>query len=181
MNMQLFTFDVKPNVGTVDRYLRLLLATSLIATPMVYEGAHPELVALLALAAIPVMFTVISQWCPVYGYFHTHSIATQNRSRKFHSSNVGPMDAMVRYLLGAVLIASTMLFAGIHTPWMVLPALVAIPLINSAILRWDPLYALFQLMADDEVAGLRSSTGPVIISLTPRRPTTTGGSLGKAA
>ena len=58
--------------------------------------------------------------------------------------NIGNIDKSIRYAVGVLLLAVILL---INTPtlgWYVLFPLIAIPVIVSAYVGWDPLYALFQ-------------------------------------
>lgn len=58
--------------------------------------------------------------------------------------NIGNIDKSIRYAVGVLLLAVTLL---INTPtlgWYVLFPLISIPVIVSAYVGWDPLYALFQ-------------------------------------
>lgn len=60
--------------------------------------------------------------------------------------NMGKLDKYVRYGIGALLIGSVLFLAPSTMGWDVLIPLLAIPIVASAILGWDPLYALFQKM-----------------------------------
>jgi len=61
-----------------------------------------------------------------------------------HHPNVGKVDKLVRYVIGATLIAITLAITPVNMGWTVLLALISIPIFISAIISWDPLYALFQ-------------------------------------
>lgn len=65
-------------------------------------------------------------------------------------TNLGKSDRLLRYLVGAVLIglllfmsatASTVWSVG----WLVLLPLLSIPIVISAIMRWDPVYAMLRI------------------------------------
>ena len=64
--------------------------------------------------------------------------------RNYSRSNVGGFDRVIRVVLGALLLAD-----GLHGTGPLgidgILMLVAIPLIISAIIAWDPVYALFQV------------------------------------
>ena len=145
MNTHTLTFDTKTNVGTADRYVRFAIGSGLIAVPLLFSGVDAEFAALTSLVAIPIIFTAIARWCPVYALFHVHSIIRQQSDTEFYDRNVSVADAIARYVLGAVLIMSTMLFTNIADPWLVALALIAIPVIHSAIMMWDPIYAVFDI------------------------------------
>ena len=145
MNTHTLTFDTKTNVGTADRYVRFAIGSGLIAVPLLYSGVDAEYAAITSLVAIPIIFTAIARWCPVYALLHVHSIRRKLSTAEFYDQNVSMGDAIARYLLGTVLIISTMLFTNIADPWLVALALIAIPIIHSAIMLWDPVYAVFDI------------------------------------
>ncbi|ALP53566.1 hypothetical protein Tel_10710 [Candidatus Tenderia electrophaga] len=60
------------------------------------------------------------------------------------NQNMANSDKVARYALGAVLIASIFVVAPAYTSSVVLLPLIAIPIVISAIIGWDPVYALFQ-------------------------------------
>ncbi|WP_455376063.1 YgaP family membrane protein [Kaarinaea lacus] len=145
MNTQTLIFDTKTNVGTVDRYVRFTTGAGLIAIPLFYSGVDAEYAALTSLVAIPIIFTAIARWCPVYALLHVHSIRRKLSNAEFYDQNVSVSDAVTRYLLGTVLIMATMMFTNVADPWLVVLALIAVPIIQSAIMLWDPMYALFDI------------------------------------
>lgn len=145
MNTQTLIFDTKTNVGTADRYVRFAIGSGLIAVPLLYSGVDAEYAAITSLVAIPIIFTAIARWCPIYALLHVHSIRQKLSNAEFYDQNVSVSDAFARYLLGTVLIMSTMLFTNIADPWLVILALIAVPIIHSAIMLWDPIYAVFDI------------------------------------
>ena len=64
----------------------------------------------------------------------------------YHHPNVGNVDKLVRYGVGAALIGSILVVAPILIGWIALFPLIAIPIVISAIIGWDPIYALFHKM-----------------------------------
>jgi hypothetical protein len=60
------------------------------------------------------------------------------------SPNIGNIDTIARYTAGATLIGVLLVAAPTPVGWISLLPLIAIPLVVSAIIGWDPLYALFQ-------------------------------------
>lgn len=145
MNTIRLWMDPKTNVGTIDRAIRFAVASALIAVPLLYDGVDAEYAALTSLFAIPLMFSAISRWCPVYAFLHVQSIRHKYENRRFYSRNISKTDAVFRYLLGSVLILATMAYTSIADPWLVILALLAIPVIHTAILLWDPVYAAFEI------------------------------------
>lgn len=64
------------------------------------------------------------------------------------ASNLGVTDRLIRYLVGAILIGTLLLVSGVasagwHIGWLVFLPLISIPIVMSAIMRWDPVYAIF--------------------------------------
>ncbi len=58
--------------------------------------------------------------------------------------NVTNTDKIVRYVAGALLIGAILVVAPAPVGWVALLPLIAIPVVISAIIGWDPIYALFQ-------------------------------------
>ena len=52
-------------------------------------------------------------------------------------------DRIIRFILGATLIGFTL--SGIFPGWETLVSLAAVPLIVTAIIAWDPFYALTEI------------------------------------
>ena len=62
--------------------------------------------------------------------------------------NMGDGDRVIRVLAGALLIGFTMGVAVETLGWLAILPLIAIPLIMTAILNWDPLYGLFNISTE---------------------------------
>jgi hypothetical protein len=58
--------------------------------------------------------------------------------------NVGAFDKICRYAVGVGLLGVTLAVAPTPIGWVVVLPLVAIPILISAIIGWDPMYAMFQ-------------------------------------
>ena len=157
MSANIAVFDTKTNVGHFDQYIRFAIGAGLIAVPLMYDGVDAEYAALTSLIAIPILFTAIVRWCPVYAFMHVQSVKHKYDNGKFYSRNVSTNDSLFRYALGAVLILVTMVFTSIADPWLVMPALIAVPVIYSAITKWDPMYALFEI--GTYIAGTKTHKG----------------------
>ena len=145
MKTQTLVLGTNTNVGTMDRYIRFAIGASLIAVPLLYQGVDAEFAALTSLVAIPVIFTAITRWCPLYAFLHVQSIKHKYENNRFYSRNVSTADTVMRYLLGAALIMATMMLTSVADPWLVVLALLAVPIISSAIMQWDPIYAMFEI------------------------------------
>jgi Inner membrane protein YgaP-like, transmembrane domain len=61
----------------------------------------------------------------------------------FHHPNVGNTDKLVRFVVGAALIGSIFVITSAQFGWITLLPLIAIPIVISAIMGWDPIYAMF--------------------------------------
>ena len=59
--------------------------------------------------------------------------------------NMGDGDRVIRVLIGALLIGYTMGVAVDKLGWLSVLPLLAIPVVMTAILSWDPLYSLFNI------------------------------------
>lgn len=70
--------------------------------------------------------------------------------------NVGNIDRLVRYVACAALIGTVLVLTPTPAGWTNLLLLTAIPIVISAIVGWDPVYALFQKHAT------RNKAPPVI-------------------
>jgi len=70
--------------------------------------------------------------------------------------NVGNVDKVVRYITATALIGVVLATAPANIGWGVLLPLVAIPIVISAIIGWDPVYALFQKLPTDRLALLKA-------------------------
>lgn len=73
-----------------------------------------------------------------------------HRSKYGLRSNLGRTDRTVRYLVGAILIGTLLILnvtgaTGESVGWLVLMPLLSIPIVISAIMRWDPVYAMFRI------------------------------------
>lgn len=64
--------------------------------------------------------------------------------------NMGDGDRVIRVLAGAILIAYVMGATVDKLGWLSLLPLAAIPLIMTAILKWDPIYGLFDFNTEKE-------------------------------
>lgn len=70
--------------------------------------------------------------------------------------NISNRDKVVRYAVGAIAIGAVLATAPANVGWAVLLPLLAIPMVISAIIGWDPVYALFQKLPTDRLAILKA-------------------------
>lgn len=185
MKTQTLVIDTNTNVGIADRYARFAIGASLIAVPLFYQGVDAEYAALTSLVAIPIIFTAITRWCPLYALLHVQSVKHKYESTRFYSKNISAIDAIVRYVLGTALIIATMMFTSVADPWFVVLALFAIPIVSSAIMQWDPIYAIFEI-GTDQPQMTESYSGTNVVTLfgqdeTDTQPTRPSGGTARAA
>lgn len=72
------------------------------------------------------------------------------QSRFGLKTNLGKSDRLLRYLAGAVLIGLLLIMSATAATdwsvgWLVLLPLLSIPIVISAIMRWDPVYAMLRI------------------------------------
>ncbi|MBI3772883.1 MAG: DUF2892 domain-containing protein [Gammaproteobacteria bacterium] len=60
------------------------------------------------------------------------------------NQNMANIDKVARYVVGAALIGAIFVIVPAQASLLVLLPLIAIPIVISAIIGWDPIYALFQ-------------------------------------
>lgn len=58
--------------------------------------------------------------------------------------NMGVFDKSVRYILSIALIIPILFLTAASVGWAIILPLIAIPVFGSALIGWDPIYALFQ-------------------------------------
>ena len=95
------------------------------------------------LAAIPLLATAIIGWDPLYAYLDKSSYVSNGediQQSNWSSANLGVIDRGIRMGVGLAMLYALLTMTTM-TAGMVL-TLLAIPLIMSAIIAWDPVYAL---------------------------------------
>ena len=150
-------FSTGPNLGFTDRQMRFLIGAGLIVTTLMVAPDPLGLWSIALLASIPVITTAIAGWDPVYAIMGTSTYASCEddvQQRSWSCPNIGTMDRAVRAVIGITLIASLFAINTMHAE--ALMAFVGIPLVISAIIAWDPFYAMlgtnsFASRADVEV------------------------------
>jgi hypothetical protein len=98
---------------------------------------------LAALIAIPIIASGIIAWDPLYallGINRYNEAEGEIQQRSWSCPNVGTIDRIARLAVGVMLLATA--FTSTEIVWQSITALLAIPVIMSAIMAWDPLYAL---------------------------------------
>lgn len=67
------------------------------------------------------------------------------KMKRYMSRNMSDGDRAIRTLIGAILIGAVMISNGATLAWPGVLILLAIPLLITAIIGWDPLYALMNI------------------------------------
>jgi hypothetical protein len=132
-----------PNISYQDRQVRILAGSALIVALMLFAPTPIGFWGLAALIAIPVVATGIIAWDPFYALFGVNRYSDMEgeiQQRSWTCPNIGMVDRIARVAVGILLLATA--FTSQEIAWQSLTALLAIPVIMSAIMAWDPLYAL---------------------------------------
>ena len=132
------------NIGFFGRELRMVIGVALIAS--VFAVPAPiGLWALAPLIAVPIIMSAIMAWDPVYALVNRNTrIGDQSNihQRTWSSPNIGTFERGLRIVVGAAMIAPMMLSGGMADVTVAALALAAIPVMISAMIAWDPLYAI---------------------------------------
>ena len=134
----------KQNLGFNDRQLRLVFGTLMLVAPMFAAPESVGLWAVLMLAGIPVITTAIIGWDPVYALLSKTTFverAEDIKQRNWSYANMGIIDRSMRVGAGAVMLYALMTMDAMTASLAL--TLFAIPLIATATIAWDPLYAMF--------------------------------------
>jgi len=134
------------NLGFMDRQVRLVLGMAMILTVLLNPTEMTGAWNLLLLAAIPIVASAIVGWDPLYAIAGKSYYVPQEEDihqRSWAYSNMGIIDRTFRLAIGALIIVDVLLMGNV--PGQNVLALLAIPLIATAIIAWDPIYALFKL------------------------------------
>ncbi len=139
----LTTDTLTPNISYQSREIRILAGTATILALMIAAPTPIGLWGLAALIAIPVIASGIIAWDPVHALFginHYNEAEGEIQQRRWSCPNVGTVDRIARFGVGILLLASA--FTSTEIVWQSIIILLAIPVVMSAIMAWDPLYAL---------------------------------------
>ena len=139
-------FNFTPNLSTPNRQLRFIVGALMIVAPMLSPAETLGNWSILMLAAIPVITTAIIGWDPLYDFMNKTSYVEREieiQQRSWSYANVGIIDRSIRLSIGMVLLYS-LLTMDVMNMDMAL-TLMAIPLITTALVAWDPLYAALDI------------------------------------
>jgi len=133
---------INQNLGIMDRQVRTIIGTLMIATPMFAVPETMGLWSILMLAAIPVLTTAIIGWDPLYALINRTTYVKSEediQQRNWSYANIGIIDRGIRFGIGITMLYALMTMGTMTTEMAF--TLLAIPLIFSAITAWDPIYA----------------------------------------
>jgi len=146
------------NVGFFDKQIRVAIGAAMIIAVLMNSPETMGAWKLLLLASIPVIASAILGWDPLYALMGKSTYVPKEeeiQQRDWTYSNVGIIDRGIRFAIGILLLADALTMANM--PINAIMALMSIPFIVTAIIAWDPIYALFKLnsfamKADAEIA-----------------------------
>jgi len=155
-----FQFKLEQNVGFMDRQIRGVIGAVMIIGAMLIspEAMGIDVENFLFLASIPIIASAIIGWDPFYAMLGVSKYVEKEENiqqRNWSYSNLGIVDRVFRFVLGTLLLMGVLMTSATEIP--AAATLFAIPLILSAMIAWDPIYAMFDLnsfatRADVEVA-----------------------------
>ena len=135
-------FTLAPNLSFTGRELRIIAGFTAIVG-FLFTAPNPVgWWGLITLVAVPVIMSGVIAWDPVYailGINRYNALEANIQQRSWTSPNIGTIDRITRFTVGVLLIAFTLVTSEIAL--QSIAALFAIPLIMTAIIAWDPLYA----------------------------------------
>lgn len=143
MHNRLASNVLAPNMSYQDRQIRIVTGSALIVALMMAAPTPVDLWGLVALIAIPIIASGIVAWDPFYALFgidRYSEIEGEIQQRSWSCPNIGKVDRIARLVIGVLLMATALTSSEIV--WQGITTLLAIPVIMSAIMAWDPLYAL---------------------------------------
>lgn len=154
---------MEPNLSFSDRQIRFVIGATMIAVTLFVAPETMGMWSIVLLASIPFISMAIIGWDPLNAIAGKSAYIEGEediQQRNWTCPNVGTIDRAVRFGVGSILIASLLTMNMMHAD-MVL-ALLAIPLIATAITAWDPVYAAlninsFASRVDVEVAEIDAS------------------------
>ena len=133
---------MRSNLSFHGRQFRFALGSGIIALVLAVDPNPMGLWSLALLTSIPLIVMAIIAWDPVYALLgKTQYIEGEEdiRQRSWSHPNIGSIDRVARLGTGLILIYSLMTMSSMQGEMAI--ALLAIPLIVSAIIAWDPVYA----------------------------------------
>jgi hypothetical protein len=138
--------QLQQNLGLADRQIRAITGTLMLAVPVFAVPGTLGHWSIVILASIPVLLTAIIGWDPLYAVMNKSTYKSHSEDihqRHWTRANLGIIDRGIR--LGAGLLMLTALMGMQSMTGGMALTLMAIPLIVTAIIAWDPLYAAMSL------------------------------------
>jgi hypothetical protein len=132
-----------PNISYEGREIRILTGSALIVTFMLAAPNPVGLWGVTALVAIALVGSGIIAWDPLHamlGINHYNADEGEIQQRSWSCPNVGTVDRIARFGIGVLLLGAV--FTSAEVIGQTIAALLAIPIIMTGIIAWDPLYAL---------------------------------------
>lgn len=143
-NMQLPKQSIlSPNISYEGREIRILTGSALLITFMIASPVPVGLWSLVALISIPMITSGIIGWDPIHamlGVNQYNAAEGEIQQRSWSCPNVGTVDRIARLGVGIALLATA--FTSTEIVWQSVTVLLAIPVIMTSVIAWDPLYAL---------------------------------------
>lgn len=130
------------NLSFSDRQVRFVIGASMIAATMIVSPETMGMWSIVLLASIPFIAMAIIGWDPLYAITGKSAYVEGEediQQRSWTCPNVGTIDRATRLGVGLFLIASLLAMSAMQAEMVI--TLLAIPLIATAIMAWDPLYA----------------------------------------
>ena len=133
------------NLSFTNRQIRAVAGATMVIAPMMFSPATMGLWSILLLASIPVLTSAIIGWDPFYALMGKSTYVANEeeiQQRGWTYSNIGIVDRAIRFGIGSMLIFSLLTMS---TNAGTVFTLMAIPLIVTAIIAWDPIYAVLRI------------------------------------
>ncbi|WP_455366780.1 YgaP family membrane protein [Kaarinaea lacus] len=170
------------NLSFSDRQIRFVIGATMIAAPLIAMPETLGMWSIVLLGAIPFITMAITGWDPFYAMLGKSTYVEGEediQQRSWTCPNVGTIDRGVRLGAGLMMMYALMTMSTMQAE--MITTLLAIPLIVSAIIAWDPLYAMlginsFASQIDVEAAEPEASeqTLAACYSFPQRQPASSG-------
>jgi len=137
---------MKQNLSFYDRQVRFVIGASAIMASLIYAPETMGVWSIALLGSVLLIATAITGWDPLYAVAGKSAYIEGEediQQRSWTCANLGSIDRVVRLAIGMVLL-SMLLTMNVMQEGLVI-SLLAIPLIVTAIIAWDPFYALLNI------------------------------------
>lgn len=133
---------MQPNLSFSDRQVRFVIGATMIAGTLLVSPTTMGMWSFVLLASIPFITMAITGWDPLYAIARKSAYVEGEediQQRSWTCPNLGTIDRAVRFGAGSVLMATLLTMSAMQAELVI--TLLAIPLIVTAIIAWDPIYA----------------------------------------